>query len=51
MWNLDEELEKSSFSEDIDLNEFELDPTYAKGLIDAVLDCFSDTASEHVAWE
>lgn len=33
------------------MNEFELDPEYAKGLIDAVLDCFSDTASENVAWE
>lgn len=51
MWNIDELDEKSEFSEDIDFNEFELDPQYAKGLIDAVLDCFSDTASEHVAWE
>ena len=48
MWKLDES-EESVFSEDIDLNEFELDPGYAKGLIDAVLECFSDTASEHVA--
>lgn len=35
----------------MDLNDYELDPNYAKGLIDAVLDCFSDTASEYVARE
>ena len=39
--------EKSS----VNLDEYELDPNYAKGLIDAVLDCFSDTASEAVLKE
>ena len=52
IWWLDEEESyEESFEKSVDLNDYELDPDYAKGLIDAVLDCFSDTASEYVAWE
>lgn len=53
IWRLEEPIEsfEESFEKSVDLNDYELDPNYAKGLIDAVLDCFSDTASEYVARE
>jgi hypothetical protein len=52
LWRLEDPLSPpESFEKSIDLNDYELDPNYTKNLINNILECFSDTASEYVTRE